>query len=96
MPAQASRAFEPAPIIPPIINATRALETTVEVIVAACPQEEIREYLTVSCQRTTPESLAVAQGIEPRLAPECVLSEQRMPFIGCATRFTSRAAVSWS
>jgi hypothetical protein len=82
----APTAFEAVTIILPIINETQALETTVEIIAATCPRSEIREYLIVYCQRTTPESLAVATRIAARLGPTCVLYEQKMPFIGGAMR----------
>ena len=82
----ARTAFESVTIILPIINETHALETTVEVIAATCRPEEIREYLIVYCQRTTPESLAVARRIAERLGSSCSLYEQKMPFIGGAMR----------
>ena len=82
----ATTAFEAVTIILPIINETQALETTVEVIAATCRRSEIREYLIVYCQRTTPESMAVARRIAARLGPACVLYEQKMPFIGGAMR----------
>ena len=57
-----------------------------EVIAATCSPEDIREYLIVYCQRTTPESLAVARRVAGRLGAKCTLYEQKMPFIGGAMR----------
>jgi hypothetical protein len=78
--------FTSLTVVLPIINETRSLEETVEIISAACPPEDIREYLIVYCQRTTPESVSVARRIAARLGEKCVLYEQQMPFIGGAMR----------
>ena len=78
--------FTSLSVILPIINETRSLEETVEIISATCPPEAIREYLIVYCQRTTPESVGVARRLAVRLGDQCVLYEQKLPFIGGAMR----------
>ena len=78
--------FTSLSVILPIINETRSLEETVEIISATCPPEDIQEYLIVYCQRTTPESVGVARRIAARLGDKCVLYEQKLPFIGGAMR----------
>jgi glycosyltransferase involved in cell wall biosynthesis len=70
----------------PIINETRSLEETVEIISATCPPEDINEYLIIYCNRTTPESIGVAHRLAARLGDKCVLYKQKLPFIGGAMR----------
>lgn len=76
--------FKDATVILPVINETYSLMQTVDTIRNTCAEEDIREYLIVVCQRTTPESLEVCEQIRQALGGKCRIHFQKLPFIGGA------------
>lgn len=78
--------FESVSVILPVINETQSLETTVDVIETTCDQHDLREYIAVVCEKTTPESLAVLRELGEQLGGKLIIHWQELPFIGGAMR----------
>jgi len=81
-----TKKFESASIILPIINETQSLFETVNVIERTCCSGDIREYLAVICERTTPGSLIVLEKLQGQLRGKLFIHRQVLPFIGGAMR----------
>lgn len=84
--------LESVTIILPVINETTCLKQTVDIILRDVKREDIKEFLIVSCQRTTPESVAVIEQIKKDLGDLVVVLHQRLPFLGGALRDAFEAA----
>lgn len=86
MPAYpVTSAFRSASVILPLIDETVSLRKTVETILANAPAD-VGEFLIVVCERTTPESMAVAAALLKRRPDLVVVHRQTLPFLGGAIR----------
>jgi len=77
---------ESVSIILPVINETRSLRETVDIILRDVEQEVIKELIVVVCERTTADSMAVIGQIKKELGDLVVVLHQRLPFLGGALR----------
>ena len=77
--------FESVSIVLPVINETRSLQQTVEIVLRDA-REQINELLIVVCERTTPDALAVVSLLQKDLGKLVVVHAQRLPFLGGAIR----------
>lgn len=78
--------FEAASIVLPVLNETHSLVKTVDVIEQNCASRDIREYLIVVCDRTTPEANEACRKLKERLGTKGSIHVQQLPFIGGAMR----------
>ncbi len=78
--------LESVTVILPVVNETVSLRTTVETIRHVVKRELIREFIIVTCKRTTPEAMAVVEQLQKELGELVVVHEQKMPFLGGAMR----------
>ena len=78
--------FRSVSIVLPVLNETRSLEKTVEVIEGTCDARDIEEYIIVVCDRTTPEAVSACQRLKERLDGRASIHNQKLPFIGGAMR----------
>jgi Glycosyl transferase family 2 len=78
--------FESATIVLPVVNETTSLKQTVDIILRDVKQEDIKEFLVVTCKKTTAEARAVATGLQKELGDLLVAHEQKLPFLGGAMR----------
>src|SRR5262249_42560397 len=72
-------------IILPVIDETASLRTTVETILTDCG-ELIDQFVVVTSDRTTPESLAVAADLQCCCGGRLAIQRQHRPFLGGALR----------
>jgi glycosyltransferase involved in cell wall biosynthesis len=77
--------FQSVSIILPVMNETYSLRRTVEVI-EQTSQNDVKEYLIVICDRTTPASVEVCHEIKKNLGERVTIHIQKMRFIGGALR----------
>ena len=78
--------FESATIILPVVNETVSLKQTVDTILRDVKRENIKEFLIVTCKKTTAEARAVAAQLQNELGSLVVLHEQQLPHLGGAIR----------
>lgn len=78
--------FESATIILPVVNETTSLKQTVDVILRDVKREEIKEFLIVTCKKTTGEARGVIAGLQKDLGGLVATHEQILPFLGGAMR----------
>lgn len=81
----ATTAFQSVSIILPVIGETVSLEKTVSIILADAAAD-ICELLIIVCQRTTPEAMAVVNGLAKSYPALTVVHQQILPFLGGAMR----------
>jgi glycosyltransferase involved in cell wall biosynthesis len=72
-------------VILPVINETTALTTTIDTILADCDRM-IDQFLIVTSDRTTRESLETAADLHRRHEGRLAIERQRRPFLGGALR----------
>jgi glycosyltransferase involved in cell wall biosynthesis len=77
--------LESVTAILPVMNETVSLRETVEIILRDC-RDQIREFLIVVCDRTTPQAMETVHQLERELGPLVVVHHQKMPFLGGAIR----------
>ncbi len=77
--------FTSLSVILPVINETRSLERTVEIIEADCGRD-IGEYVVVVCAKTTPESLRTCEQLRGRYGDRLKIIRQTLPYLGGAMR----------
>jgi len=77
--------FEFVSVVLPVTDETDSLIKTVDTILADC-DKDIKEFLIVVCERTTPQSLAVCESLKVRLGERVHLIHQTLPYLGGATR----------
>jgi glycosyltransferase involved in cell wall biosynthesis len=80
-----THAFESATIILPVVNETYSLVQTVESILETS-KPDVREFLIVVCDKTTPESMATIESLRARLGDLVVVHRQKLKFLGGAMR----------
>jgi glycosyltransferase involved in cell wall biosynthesis len=80
-----TEALSSVTIILPVMNETVSLEQTVEIILRD-GKSFVRELLIVVCKRTTPEAMATVKRLKEELGELVVVHEQKLPFLGGATR----------
>jgi hypothetical protein len=78
--------FESVTIVLPVVNETVSLKQTVEIILRDVPRENIREFLIITCKKTTAEARAAATQLQKDLGALVVVHEQELPFLGGAMR----------
>ncbi len=78
-------AFRSASVILPLMDETVSLSKTVEIILAEA-SDDVEELLIVVCERTKPESMAVATALAQRLPDLVLIHHQNLPFLGGAIR----------
>ena len=76
-------AFGSLSVILPVINETRLLERTVEIVEGDC-RGDVLEYLLVVCDRTTAESLGVCRRLEEAGQGRVRILKQVRPWLGGA------------
>lgn len=84
-PALWSLSFESASVILPVINETHSLLKTVEIIEHDCTHD-VREYLIIVCNKTTPESIKICEQLRDKEPERFILHYQTLPFLGGAVR----------
>jgi glycosyltransferase involved in cell wall biosynthesis len=77
--------FTGASIILPVMNETTSLRKTVEIILDEA-SDDIREFLVVVCDRTTPEAMATIEQLGSELGGLLIVHHQQLPFLGGAMR----------
>jgi glycosyltransferase involved in cell wall biosynthesis len=80
-----SHSFESASVILPVINETYSLLKTVEIIEGDCASD-VKEYLIVVCNKTTPESINICEQLRDKDPNRFILHHQTLPFLGGAVR----------
>lgn len=78
--------FECASVILPVINETKSLRQTVDIIRRDVAADLIAEFVIVVCQRTIPESMAVIAQLQHELGDRVVVVHQKLPYLGGALR----------
>ncbi len=81
----ATRAFESATIVLPVVNETYSLVETVDSILKTS-KPDVRELLIVVCEKTTRESMATIEELRARLGKLVVVHHQKLKFLGGAMR----------
>lgn len=77
--------FTGATVILPLLTETRSLRDTVDIILRDC-RCHVDRFLIVVCERTRPESLAVASELQRQHGGLVQVHPQRRPFLGGAMR----------
>jgi hypothetical protein len=77
--------FASASIILPLMTETESLRQSVGIILAEA-RAEVSQILIIVCDRTRPESLAVARGLAQTHPDLIEVHSQRLPFLGGAIR----------
>lgn len=72
-------------VILPVVNETASLQQTVDIILRDI-KDDVREFLIVICERTTPSALAVVEQLRQNLGNLVIVHHQRLPFLGGALR----------
>jgi len=72
-------------IILPVINETFSLRQTFDILESQ-NSRDIKEYLVIICDRTTPESLSVINELKKNHADKIIVHNQKMKFLGGAVR----------
>ncbi|HUC60561.1 MAG TPA: glycosyltransferase family 2 protein [Alphaproteobacteria bacterium] len=80
-----TESFQSATVILPVINETYSLVQTVEAILATS-KADLREFLIVIADRTTPESRAEIERLNARFGDLVVVHRQTLKFLGGAMR----------
>jgi glycosyltransferase involved in cell wall biosynthesis len=80
-----TNSFRSASVILPLMDETVSLSQTVEIILDKS-SAEVEQFIIVVCERTKPESLAVAAALEERLSGRVTIHHQKLPFLGGAIR----------
>lgn len=78
-------AFLSASVILPLMDETVSLSKTVDIIEAEA-SADVQDFIIVVCERTKPESLAVAYALAKRLPGKISVHHQNLPFLGGAIR----------
>ena len=78
--------FKNVTIILPVINETFSLNKTVAIIKKTCDPKDIKEFLIVICNKTTPKSINVCNNIVSKLGKKYKIYNQKLPFIGGAMK----------
>jgi glycosyltransferase involved in cell wall biosynthesis len=79
--------FSSVSVILPAVNETGSFQKTVDVILATCNPEDIREFFIVLCDKSTPECIRTAESIrDAGHSVPAVIYYQQKPFIGMAIR----------
>ncbi len=77
--------FNSVTIILPVINETHSLMETVDAILATS-KTDLREFLIVICNKTTPESIEHVESLARCLGSLVAVHHQKLPFLGGAMR----------
>lgn len=77
--------FTSVSVILPVMNETLSLEQTVDIILRDA-KDDVREFLIVVCDRTTPSALATVEQLGTRLGSLVMVHRQDLPFLGGALR----------
>ena len=81
----ATRAFDSATIVLPVVNETYSLVETVDLILETS-KPDVRELLIVVCGKTTRESMTTIETLRARLGDLVVVHHQKLNFLGGAMR----------
>lgn len=80
--------FKNVTILLPAMDETYSLRETVETILNTCDNSDLAEFILLLCDRTTPESRAVANQLvyEYQDKVSIYIHDQKLPFVGGAVR----------
>ena len=80
--------FKNVTILLPAMDETYSLRETVETIIKTCHREDLAEFILLLCDRTTPESKAVAEALVEEFSGQIpiYIHYQKLPFVGGAIR----------
>lgn len=85
---KATKEFKNVTILLPAMDETYSLKETVDTIVNTCKTEDLAEFILLLCDRTTPESRAVAEQLvkDYEGIVSIYIHNQKLPFVGGAIR----------